>query len=90
MPDVTEISSAKSKFSNLDRNFHVIPLLALSTVVFMIQSIKTKTKNPDILQPYFTIDFTSNQPVRPVKSIREHWLLLDIALIIWTTYSGIP
>jgi len=82
VPDASEILSAKSKLSNLDNNFHLITVLA--------QSIKNKNRNPDMLQPSFKPDFTSNHLVRPVSSRTEHWLPSYTALTISTSFSGIP
>ena len=61
--------------SNLHSNFCVIPVFS---------NIYCSFHDPvlDILQLYFTADFTSNQPVRLVLSVSEHWLLSDIALTI--------
>ena len=40
-----------------------------------------------MLQPYFTPDFTSNQPARHVLSGSEHWQRSEIALTISTCYD---
>ena len=61
--DRRAISSAKSRSSSVVNMDHVM-LLFLSLMVFLItQSMATRNKMGEMMQPYLTPDLTANQSV---------------------------
>ena len=63
-------------------------LIVLASNVSVISWLLISVMNQWVIfQPYFTPDFTSNQPTRHVLSGSEHWLRSEIALTISTSYD---
>ena len=58
LDDNKAMSSAKSRSSKIEVNFHRIPVLLPSVVLLMTQSIASRNKKPDMTQPCVTPDCT--------------------------------
>lgn len=79
--NISAISSAKSRPSNLDVNFQRFPVVTSWVEFLIIQSITKSNKTPDITQPCFTPVFTLNHPLSTPFSIAAYLLSSYISMV---------